>query len=61
MAIAERRALRRIGGVLFTGDFFAVVIFSREHIDERTADTLRVLSLATRVALMPHGLRVFAD
>ena len=48
------------GGVLFSGDVFAVVIFSRVHIDERTADTLRVLSLATRVALMPHGLRVFA-
>jgi hypothetical protein len=48
------------GGVLFTGDFFAVVIFSRVPVSAVVADTIRVLSLATRVALMPFGTNVFA-
>lgn len=48
------------GGVLFTGDFFAIVLFSRVPIDEPTADRLRILSLATRVALLPFGARVFS-
>lgn len=47
------------GGVLYSGDFFAVVIFSRVPISPGVADTLRVLSLATRVALMPFNTRVF--
>lgn len=48
------------GGVLFSGDFYAVVLFSREPISAGVADRLRVLSLATRVSLMPFGTRVFA-
>ncbi len=49
------------GGVLYTGDFFAVVIFARVPIDAAAADTIRILSLATRVALMPFNARVFDD
>ena len=48
------------GGVLFTGDFYAVVMFSRVPISADVADRIRVLSLATRVSLMPFGTRVFA-
>ena len=48
------------GGVLFSGDFFAVVIFSRVPVTSDVAETIRILSLATRVALMPFGNRVFA-
>ena len=48
------------GGVLFTGDFVAVVVFARVPVDERVADTVRVLSLSTRVALLPFGTRVFS-
>jgi hypothetical protein len=48
------------GGILFSGDFYAVVMFSRVPISARVADRLRVLSLATRVSLMPFGTRVFA-
>jgi hypothetical protein len=47
------------GGVLFSGDFYAVVMFSRVPISDGVADRLRVLSLATRVSLMPFGTRVF--
>jgi hypothetical protein len=48
------------GGVLFSGDFYAVVMFSRVPVSTQAADRLRVLSLATRVSLMPFGTRVFA-
>jgi hypothetical protein len=48
------------GGVLFSGDFYAVVMFSRVPISADVADRLRVLSLATRVSLMPFGTRVFS-
>ena len=43
------------GGVLFSGDFYAVVMFSRVPISAAVADRLRMLSLATRVSLMPFG------
>ena len=48
------------GGVLFSGDFYAVVMFSRVPISADVADRLRVLSLATRVSLMPFANRVFS-
>jgi hypothetical protein len=48
------------GGVLFSGDFYAVVMFSRVPVSADVADRIRVLSLATRVSLMPFGNRVFA-
>jgi hypothetical protein len=47
------------GGVLYSGDFFAVVVFARVPISAGAADRIRVLSLATRVALLPFGSRVF--
>ncbi|HEV2593165.1 MAG TPA: hypothetical protein VGU02_14875 [Gaiellaceae bacterium] len=53
------RSALGFGGVLFTGDFFAVVLFSRVPLSPAVADTVRILSLATRVALMPFGTRVF--
>ncbi len=48
------------GGMLFSGDFYAVVMFARVPISAGVADRLRILSLATRVSLMPFGTRVFA-
>jgi hypothetical protein len=60
----ERYGIRSalgFGGVLFTGDFFATVLFSRVAISAAVADRVRVLSLATRVALMPFGTHAFDD
>jgi two-component system, NtrC family, sensor kinase len=49
------------GGVLFSGDFYAVVLFSRVPIDERTAQRLKILSLPVRVPLIRFTHRhVFA-
>lgn len=52
------RSALGFGGVLFNGDFFAVVIFSRVPIPHSAAETLRVLSLAVRVAFMPFAGRI---
>ena len=53
------RSALGFGGVLYTGDFFAVVLFARVHVPQIVAETVRVLSLSTRVALLPFGSRVF--
>jgi hypothetical protein len=53
------RSALGFGGVLFTGDFFAVVMFCREPVSVNVSERVRILSLATRVALMPYGTRVF--
>jgi hypothetical protein len=53
------RSALGFGGVLFTGDFFAVVMFCREPVSQDVSERIRILSLATRVALMPFGTRVF--
>ncbi len=48
------------GGMLYSGDFYSVVLFSRVPIDHARAHTIKVLGLAVRVALMPFTRRVFA-
>lgn len=46
------RSALGFGGVLYTGDFYAVILFSRVEIDPAAARTLRVLALAVRVPLL---------
>jgi hypothetical protein len=48
------------GGMLYTGDFYAVVLFSKEPITIETARLLKILSLAVRVPLLSQLRRVFA-
>ena len=55
------RSALGFGGVLFSDDFYAVVLFAREPVSAQVADTIRVLSLAVRVALQPFGRRVFDE
>lgn len=55
------RSALGFGGVLFSGDFYAVVLFSRVPVVPKVAETVRVLSLAVRVALLPFGRRVFDE
>ena len=55
------RSALGFGGVLFSGDFYAVVLFARVPISVQVAETVRVLSLAVRVALLPFGRRVFDE
>ena len=48
------------GGVLRTGDLFAVIMFSRVPISRETADLFQSLSLSVKIALLPLEARVFA-
>jgi hypothetical protein len=47
------------GGMLYTGDFYAVVLFSKETISADTAQVIKILSLPVRVPLLAHLRRVF--
>ena len=53
------RSALGFGGVMFSGDFFAVVLFSTVPVSAAVADRVRILALSVRVALLPFGSRVF--
>ena len=48
------------GGMLYTGDFYAVVLFSKVPVTADTAQLLKILSLAVRVPLLANLDRVFS-
>lgn len=50
-----------IGGLLPTGDLFAVIIFSRVHVSRESAELFKTLALSAKLAMVPlAGRRVFA-
>lgn len=49
------------GGVLPTGDLFAVVLFSRSAIPPATADLFRVLALSVKLAVLPYAAGPLLD
>jgi hypothetical protein len=58
----ERHGVRSalgFGGMLYTGDFYAVVLFSRVPVSTDAAQMLKILALAVRVPLLSHLNRVF--
>jgi hypothetical protein len=48
------------GGMLYTGDFYAVVLFSKVPVPAPAAQMLKILALAIRVPMLRHLRRVFA-
>ena len=53
----ERYRIRSVlgfGGLLPSGDLFAVILFSRTHIRRTTAKLFRTIALAVKLALLPH-------
>jgi hypothetical protein len=48
------------GGMLYTGDFYAVVLFSKEPVPAGAAQFVKILSLPVRVPLLASLQRVFA-
>lgn len=54
------RSALGFGGILYTGDFYAVVLFSRVPISPDAAQMLKILALPVRVPLLAHLRRVFA-
>jgi hypothetical protein len=60
----ERYGIRSVvgcGGVLPSGDFFALVAFSTTTITAEVADLFRSLAFSVKAALIPHTYRVFSD
>ncbi len=55
------RSALGFGGMLYTGDFYGVVLFAKVPVDADTAQMLKILSLPVRVPLLTHLRRVFAD
>jgi hypothetical protein len=54
------RSALGFGGMLYTGDFYAVVLFSKVPVSGDTAQLLKIFSLAVRVPMLAHLRRVFA-
>ena len=54
------RSALGFGGMLYTGDFYAVVLFSKVSISADTAQMLKILSLPVRVPLLANLRRVFS-
>lgn len=55
------RSALGFGGMLYTGDFYAVVLFAKVAVSAETAQLLKILSLPVRVPLLAHLRRVFSD
>lgn len=55
------RSALGFGGMLYTGDFYAVVLFSKVSITVDKSQLLKILALAVRVPLLSHLRRVFDD
>lgn len=55
------RSVVGIGGVLPSGDLFAVVLFCLVEVSEEVADLLRSLALAVKAAVVRLTFNVFAD
>jgi hypothetical protein len=53
------RSALGFGGMLYTGDFYAVVLFSKVPVATDAAQMLKILALAVRVPLLSHLNRVF--
>jgi len=49
------------GGLLPTGDLFAVILFSKVHVSRESAELFKTLALSAKLAMVPlAGRRVFA-
>ncbi|HVM07389.1 MAG TPA: hypothetical protein VM345_02915 [Acidimicrobiales bacterium] len=60
----ERYGIRSalgFGGMLPTGDMFAVIMFTTVPVDERVADLFRSVAPAAKAAIVRHSFRVFAS
>lgn len=49
------------GGVLPTGDFFAIILFAKVKVPQSVCDLFKTLALSARVAVLPLGRNIFAS
>ena len=60
----ERHGVRSVlgfGGLLPSGDLFAIILFSRTHIKRETARLFRTIALGVKLALLPHAVGKIFD
>jgi hypothetical protein len=55
------RSVVGCGGVLPTGDLFALILFTRLSLAPDTADLFRTLALSVKATIVPFTFRVFAE
>ncbi|HUP87462.1 MAG TPA: hypothetical protein VM143_17555 [Acidimicrobiales bacterium] len=55
------RSVVGCGGVLPSGDLFALILFVGLRLDAKTADLFRTLALSVKATLVPFTFRVFDD
>lgn len=55
------RSVVGCGGVLPSGDLFALILFTGVLLDDATADLFRTLALSVKATIVPFTFRVFAD
>jgi hypothetical protein len=56
------RSIVGMGGRLASGEFFAVVLFTRVYVSREVAELFRTLALSVKLALLPlEGLPLFAS
>ncbi len=53
------RSALGLGGVLPSGELFAVLIFATVAVSEATAELLRSLALTVQSVVVPHTYRIF--
>jgi hypothetical protein len=53
------RSVLGFGGMLLSGDIFAVILFSKVAIPRETAELFRTLALNVKMAVLPFDARVF--
>jgi len=56
------RSVVGFGGILPTGELFAVILFSKVHVSRETAALFRTLALSVKLAFLPFsGQRIFNE
>ena len=55
------RSVVGCGGVLPTGDLFALILFTKLHLTPETADLFRTLALSVKATVVPYTFKVFSD
>ena len=55
------RSVVGCGGVLPTGDLFALILFTRLRLSAETADLFRTLALSVKATVVPYTFKVFAE
>lgn len=49
------------GGMLPSGDLFALILFTTQHLDRATADLFRTMALSVKATIVRFTFKVFAD